>query len=414
MIYMLILAIIVIGIYAIISYKQKAVVNGLTIIAVPLVLFNIIFPFIYEIYSKSELNYLYILIYYGVYFTFLSLGYYYFSKKNLFSIEIFKNLEEENIIKINKLILISIILVCLILSFLIPIDYLKNPRLLYEKTRLGFGPIYFGITTLINVYFIFSMFYKKKYYYIIFVIVILYFTGSKVRMLLPLELFFMYYFYVKSNNRMAIKKIVGFGIALIALFIVSYIVTSRYLPDRSINTIMRGLSSYSDYNRNFLILVQDLTKSKEYFWGQISFENNLFSLIPRAVFPSKPTIFGSFRISYKFYEEWTLLYQGAPSFGQFGALFADFGHLSLIIIAIYNFIIGAFLALSEKNFLKHKNPITFMLFMIFAGITFFDVGMGSIIVLIVNIAMVACLYYIIKYSGKYLDKISEFRIKKIK
>lgn len=412
MIYMILLGIIVICVYAFIAYKQKAIVNGLTLTAASMVIFNVIFPILYEVYYKSNINYIYILIYYCTSFVSLSVGYYLLNKSNKFELNVFTNVKEDDVKKFNFLIFLLIVVICLVLLKLIPKEYLKNPRVLYEKTRLGFGPIYFGITTLINIYFIFAMFIKKKYYYIIFSMILLYFTGSKARMLLPIEMFFLFYFYVKSNNRKDIKKIIIFGIGLIALFIGSYIVTSRYLPNKNIGTILRGLAGYSDYNRNFSILVNDLVKSKDYFLGQVTFENNFYSFIPRAIFHNKPTIFGSFRISYKFFPEGTILFQGAPSFGQFGAVFADFGHFSLIIIAIYNFVMGGLLALSEKNFIKNKNPFTFMLFIIFAGIILFDLGISAASIVVVNILMVVIIYYGIRILSKLPNKWFFFTFKK--
>lgn len=402
MIYLILLGIVIVSIYAIVAYKQSAIVNGLTLITAQLIFFNVIFPLLYEIYFRSNIDYKYIFIYYGVYFLFISFGYLFFSKTSKFNMNIFPSVESKNIKLVSNVMLIIVLAICLMIAVLVPVDYLKNPRVLYEKTRLGFGPLYFGITTLINIYFIFSMFSKKKYYYVIIAMILLYFTGSKVRMMLPLEMLFLYYFYVKLSDRKSFKKVLLLGSILIIAFMISYVVTSRFLPDKSISTVVKGLAGYSDYNRNFAKLVNKLLKSGKYFWGQISFENNFYSLIPRSLFPSKPTIFGSFKLSYMFFPKATLKYQGAPSFGAFGAIFADFGHLSLIIIAVYNFILGGLLAISEKNFIKHKNPISFMLFLIFTGISLIDVGLGSTTMIIINIVMVAALYYIVKFSHKFI------------
>lgn len=401
MVYMILLGILILGLYFYISLKQNAWVNGLLITTASLTLFNVILPILYQ-YNNADKNYdyQYILIYYGVQFISLSLSYYYFSQTNRLNFEYAKEVDQKTLKVINKILLITILFIAFVILINIPFEYMKNPRLLYEKTRLGFGHIYFVVSALITLYLIFTIFTSKKYYYLILVMVLFYFTGSKAKMILPIEIIFLYYFYVKSKDRNNIKKMLFLGLGVVIIFLGVYTLTSYYLPDKNIQTIINSLSGYSDYNRNFLMLIEKLGKSNEYFGGLISLETNFVSLIPRVLWNGKPEIFGSFRLSYMIYPEWTLLFQGAPSFGPFGDYFADFGHWSLIIISIQNIIMGCCLAISEKNFIKHKNPITFMAFIIFIGMPILDIGLSSITIIIINLIFVGVLYYCIRFLEK--------------
>lgn len=401
MIYMLLLGILILGLYFYISLKQNAWVNGLLILSASLILFNVILPILYQYNNPNEnYDYKYILIYYAVQFGSLALSYYYFSKNNKFKLEFAKEINKDTLKIISKMLLIIIVIIACVIIINLPLDYIKNPRLLYEKTRLGFGHIYFVISALITLYLIFTVFTSKKYYYLILVLLLFYFTGSKAKMILPIEIIFLYYFYVKSKDRNNIKKMLLLGLGVVIIFLGVYSLTSYYLPDKNIQTIINSLSSYSDYNRNFLKLIEEMGSSNEYFGGLISLETNFVSLIPRVLWSAKPEIFGSFRLSYMIYPEWTMLFQGAPSFGPFGDYFADFGHWSLIIISIQNIIMGFCLAISEKNFIKHKNPITFIVFIIFMGMPILDIGLSSITIIIINLIFVGILYYCIKFLEK--------------
>lgn len=411
--YMIILGFFVLSIFIFISYKQQNIVNGLLICTASIIVFNVILPVTYQLYNPQvKLNYMYILIYYGVYYVAIASGYYIFVKSKKFEniINIDVDYKSSKIFK--YIILFMVFLICALVVVNVPVDYLKNPRLLYENTRLGFGHIYFLLAMLLNIYFIFSMFTEKKYYYMIIVFVLLYFTGSKSRMLIPIEMFFLYYFYVKTKDRNNIKKIVLWGSGIIICFLGIFIMTSYYLPDRSINTIVNSLANYSDYNRNFLQLVDKMSETKEYFHGLISTENNFVSLVPRVLWENKPTIFGSFRLSYMIYPEWTLLFQGAPSFGSFGAIFADFGHLSIIFIFIQNFVIGGLIAITEKMFIRKKNPVTFMIFLVFMGILVVDIGISATTILIINLIFVAMMYITLRVierfkENKLFDKVED-------
>lgn len=408
---MTILGIIVLGVFIFVSYKQKKLVNGLLICTASILIFNVTLPIIHQIYHPEiKLNYIYILIYYGVYYLAIASGYYLFYKENriknylISKINLLNDAPKQNYSIFKNIIIGIIFLICLVIIFSVPIEYLKNPRILYENTRLGFGHIYFLLSMLLNIYFIFAMFTEKKYYYMIIVFILLYFTGSKSRMLLPIEMFFLYYFYVRNDDRSNIKKILLWGAGIIVIFIGVFSITSYYLPEKNLTTIINTLANYSDYNRNFIQLIDKLAETKQYFHGIISVENNFVSLIPRVIWENKPTIFGSFRLSYMIYPEWTLLFQGAPSFGTFGSLFADFGHISLVVIAIYNFIIGGLIAVSEEIFVNKKNPITFMIFIIFMGILLVDIGISATSILVINLIFVFIMYFSLIFIGKVIKK----------
>ncbi|ERI94315.1 hypothetical protein HMPREF1982_00950 [Clostridiales bacterium oral taxon 876 str. F0540] len=398
--YLIGLILLIIVAYIYVSKKVNAYLNGIFFIIIPIAIFNGILPILYELFYKTnEYSYKYILIYYSVFVIALSAGYVLSSSKKIKAKFDFQY--DEKRVNAFKIVILGLSIVFLLILFKdVPLNYIKNPRLLYENSRLGYGHVYFILVAFINLYFIVSMFTERKYYYIIVVLLLLYFTGSKSRILLPIELFIIYYFYVVKNDRNNIKKLALSGLILVVLFYATFLATSQYLKNQSFVNIINAISNYSDYNRNFLMLINYMTDKQNFFHGRIMFENNFYSILPRILVENKPKIFGDFRLAYMIFSERTLMFKGAPSFGQFGSYFADFGHYSLIIISIFSFIKGTLIGIAENTFIKNKNVITFLFFITFMGINMLDVGTSTTTMTVFNLFIVLCIWLVIRNNNK--------------
>ncbi|MBP1889141.1 hypothetical protein J2Z53_000722 [Clostridium moniliforme] len=282
-----------------------------------------------------------------------------------------------------RIILILIILIITTIISKMGFSIFSNPRHFYEQTRVGYGYLTFILVALLNLYLILTLFIDESKFKIVLIFVISFFTGSKANMISPICILIFYYFYCKNKDRYNIFKLFKIALLMTSIIVVIFYLTSQYLKGQDFFNVILSLSGYSDYVRNFSMLVGQI--GDRFFNGLITFENNVYSILPRILCANKPDIFGLFRISYMFFPEQTMLMKGAPSFGEFGSIYADFGGYSIVIIMISYFIKGLILASIEKSLLKNKNIITFLLFLNFMGIQLINIGIQAFTVSLINI-----------------------------
>lgn len=391
--YLIALLIVFLVFYILVSLTVKAYINGILYIFATNLIFICILPIVYQYVYKPQYNYECILVYYGTSFVMLAIGYLFsmrfFSGFN-FKFRCSKN-KQKKVMKILVIILLGII-VLIIHKF--GISIFSNPRVFYEKSRLGFGYLTFLFMLVLNLFLIINLFTYENKLIILFVIGISYFTGAKTNMLIPICVLIFFYFYCKNKNRYKLSSLFKIGGIMLIIIVIVYYLTSRYLQGAKLDKILLGLCGYSDYVRNFSILVTNMKDG--FFHGAITFQNNFYSIIPRIIWPNKPKIFGLFRLSYMFFPKNTLMFEGAPSFGVFGSIYADFGNLSIIIVAITYLFKGILLAIVEKSFLKNKNVITFCLFLNFMGIQLLNVGIQDFSIEIANILIIVFILILVR------------------
>lgn len=388
MAYLIGLLILSLCMYIFVSINIKAYINGILYRFANVVIFICILPIIYEIASNQKFDYKYIFIYYGTSFIFFSIGYL-ISMRFLPKVKISFECSKRKQIKLRRIILILIIFIIITIISKMGFSIFSNPRYFYEQTRVGYGYLTFILVALLNLYLILTLFIDESKFKIALVFFIGFFTGSKANMISPVCILIFYYFYCKNKDRYNIFKLVKIGLLVTSIIVVIFYLTSEYLQGQGFLNVILGLSGYSDYVRNFSILVGQI--GNHFFNGLITFENNVYSILPRILYPSKPEIFGLFRISYMFFPEQTMLMKGAPSFGEFGSIYADFGGYSIVIIMILYFLKGLILASIEKSFLHNKNIITFMLFLNFMGIPLINTGIQAIVMSLINVILIICI-----------------------
>lgn len=104
-------------------------------------------------------------------------------------------------------------------------------------------------------------------------------------------------------------------------------------------------------------------------------ESELYSRIPRVLWPSKPDDFGALYLAKVFYPEAFYRNQGAPAFG-YGEYYADFGYFTpvwLIISGLFKGIIAKYFANKTQ---QHKSAHYFIMFLFCIGVGIIPVSMG--------------------------------------
>ena len=152
--------------------------------------------------------------------------------------------------------------------------------------------------------------------------VLLSFLGSKSQILSMFFIYALYTFFIEKkyfNLRMTLILVGSVGTLLLFFFL---------LLQRSEFSILVKILNYFDYFENFLTL---FNKLDSYYLGILTLESNMYSVMPRIIFPDKPLYFGSIQLGTEIYPEQTYLNQGAPSlsFLEEGMLISEFCLLSI-------------------------------------------------------------------------------------
>ena len=135
------------------------------------------------------------------------------------------------------------------------------------------------------------------------------------------------------------------------------------------------VAGYADYSRNAVMLVDD---DKSISFGRLTFESNFYSRIPRALFADKPKDFGGFSLAMKYFPESFRQDEGVPSFG-IGVFYADFSVLSILFLALCNFIGGIITKCFVKRLAIYQSPIDFVVVVFMSGITLLPIGSGYLL-----------------------------------
>ena len=143
-----------------------------------------------------------------------------------------------------------------------------------------------------------------------------------------------------------------------------------YLSDNF--KILDRYSKYSDYNRNFsLVMESDI----DHYHGQLNFENFLVSKIPRYFWNDKPVEFGSFILSNTFKESQHKKGGGSPSFKKV-VDYADFGLFGIVFTVLKYFIIGVMLKFFINLYIVRRSIIGLMGSVYLLGADLLGAGVG--------------------------------------
>lgn len=249
-------------------------------------------------------------------------------------------------------------------------DSLLDPRYIYEQTRTGYGIQFFGSALLTNCALILFLLSKRRYHFL-FIILLIGFTlskGSKGQVLTDILIYVVWSIYV-LGKRFGIRKTlfasIGLSVFLSAVFVLNF--------RGEIDSLPLTIASYSDYNRNAALIIED--RNAPLYYGRLCFEDFVFSKIPRVLWENKPKDFGSFLLAENYFPQLFAMDQGAPSFG-IGVYFADFGSMAYLVIFLIYFSSGRLLRYFIRLCERDRSVFSFVMTLFCAGVTLLPVGVG--------------------------------------
>lgn len=175
----------------------------------------------------------------------------------------------------------------------------------------------------------------RSYLWYLIPVVAAYFTGSKGFLLGILILFLFFYDAFEKKiklGKIALAGIAGFGMIAALLYIQSGMT----------------LQGYSDYYSQFIRFISYANEGNWSFaYGRIQMEELLWKLVPRALYPDKPYVYGQIQIVNLFYSYESIAEGNTPSFSEFIVPYADFGILGVFVSAVFA---GLFQGFVERIF----------------------------------------------------------------
>jgi O-antigen polymerase len=261
------------------------------------------------------------------------------------------------------------VLLLLALALYLPVlikfhGLLTDPREIYRQTRTGYGIYFFISTSLAYLGFIVLLFAKKVralevLLFLLACTVFVWLQGSKGHLLGFIFILAIYWTYVKGR-RTSFPKFVLFSLGMGMFGMVLFLITT---PSLILGGGLEGLSAYSDYTRNGMLVIDEGLGP---FYGRLTLEDQVYTRIPRAVFPDKPRDFGDFYLAERFYPNAFEANAGLPAFGN-GAWFADFGVLAMPLLLALGFLNGLMLKGFMRGLQRHQSPGGFVMVMFASG-----------------------------------------------
>ncbi|HEX7689418.1 MAG TPA: hypothetical protein VF453_17035 [Burkholderiaceae bacterium] len=252
---------------------------------------------------------------------------------------------------------------------------LLSPRSIYEQTRTGYGLYFFLSTMLAMLGFVLYLFktrsVARRLGFAAMCMLLSLSHGSKGLVIYLTLLWLLHWRYADGRRvplRMAAALLGGLSAVLVVLF---YLFSSGV----ELGELAASMFGYSDYTANGLMIVDD---DKPALWGRIFFEDNVYSRIPRAIFPDKPKDFGSFLLAEIYFPESFELDQGVPAFGV-GATFADFKWFSLPILCLANYLLGLLVRSLRNALARFRHPADFVVLAFLSGVPLLSVGVGFLL-----------------------------------
>jgi len=255
-------------------------------------------------------------------------------------------------------------------------DDLFNPRRIYTATRTGYGLSYFGSMLLCYIFLVLTMFHDRisrfgKLSALAVTVVFAYLHGSKGQVIAAVFIWVTYHFVARQRQ----IKLRGFLIFAAVTLLLGGSLFYFMLDSVELNQLFAIVAGYADYSRNAVMLVDTETTT---FFGRLTLEDNIYSRIPRALFPDKPKDFGGFLLSMKYFPEAFLLDEGVPSFG-IGIYYADFSVFSILFLAICNFVGGIITKCFVVRLSLYRSPVDFLVLLFMSGITLLPIGSGYLL-----------------------------------
>lgn len=248
---------------------------------------------------------------------------------------------------------------------------IASPREIYANTRTGFGVNFFLSSFAVYVSYILLLFTRTRgflhWLFFLACLLLLYLHGSKghVLQIFLIALYHLVFVQRRSFNIRELALIASSGTAIVlTLFFLTSSPASR--ADMLVNVV-----SYSDYTRNTMMVIDDRDLAPQ--GGRLTAEETYYSLVPRALFPNKPTNFGALWLAQRYFPERFAANTGAPAFGL-GVTYADFRHYAIIYWVLGSLLAGAVMRVLVTRLQIKPDAGTFTLLLVFLGVQLIPAG----------------------------------------
>jgi hypothetical protein len=258
-------------------------------------------------------------------------------------------------------------------------DYLLEPRLLYMRTRTGFGPLFYTSDMLarLGLVLLLTRSNGSKMGTALGFFLCLLLSAAHGSKGVVLALFFIWVIYTVYARKHRFSFVQAVAPALLISAIVVGLVAWTFLQQIGeladpLSDVVQFMTAYTDYNRNAMMVIDD---QEDTYGGKLTFETAVYAHVPRFLMPDKPKNFGGFYLAEKYYPAWFYSDTGSPDFG-IGVQFADFGFLAPVYLTIWAVLSGAMLRLFVDRFKLASQPGDFVMLLFFAEVPVFGIGGG--------------------------------------
>jgi hypothetical protein len=282
---------------------------------------------------------------------------------------------------------------------------LANPRHIYEQTRSGYGVYFFLSTTLCYVALVLLLFKSRLgrlelALFTLMCLVFLWLHGSKGQMLLVVFILAMYWVYVRAK-RLSLVSFALFGAALVCVGAVLFLLTNPALLLDFED--LQGIAGYSDNTRNSMLVIDSDVGP---LYGRLSLEEQIYSRMPRPLFPDKKNDFGALYLAEHFFPEAFQRGVGAPAF-NFGVELADFGVLALPLLLLESFLGGMLLNMFMKSLRRHQGPGDFIMVLFASGLSMIPLSGGYLLPESLILAIAANIFHSFRLRPRSVPQLAQ-------
>ncbi|HFE8594425.1 TPA: O-antigen polymerase [Citrobacter freundii] len=368
--YITLCLLIVIYLYALSVKIEGKIVNVMVpylIITVPtLYVFEGVFVYLSNVQGYTS-EYLFFYTCYVLYIASFVISYLYSQRKEIVSVT--KAGRE------TKYVFSSILFTLLAFVFYLPVlidfrEYILSPRRIYELTRTGYGIYFYPSLMFSLVASICAFFTYKKSKLFCFALVLInciliFLHGNKGPIFSIFISFIIYLSYIENKR-------IRFMFLVKSFAVIAVIVTAFFAYTFADGNPIENMANYSDYTRNAVLVA---SSNFDFMYGKLLMESEVYSRIPRAIWPSKPDDFGALYLAKVFFPEAFYRNEGAPAFG-YGELYADFGLFTPVWLIVSGVFKGVLAKYFSNKTQETKSAHYFIMFLFCIGISVIPVSMG--------------------------------------
>ena len=274
------------------------------------------------------------------------------------------------------------------------INWILNPRMGYQLHRVGSGHLYALCITFLSLSYVLRITSNPVPVAIIwqsfFYLILSCFLGSKGLILSYFLSGVIFLWFVKWGG---LNKMIFMGAPFVFLLMVFNLYLS-YGDGFEMSLIL----SYFDYYKNASMYYEDyLSGNLKLFYGDI-FLSSFWEYIPRALFESKPFVYGVTHIN-EIYFPGAAEMTNTPAFGGNVIQFADFGYIGLILFGIFSaqsisLALVSYFILKNKIFDINKLPFIPLVIVLFN----FSPGFGMFFPFVYAIIILLFLYLVLEVT----------------